>query len=297
MALCHDAAINDTMNSYVLGSAMDTAASADTPTLASCCWKAFTSAASFLYETVKAGLPGTMTAVDDESLEKACSKVVGDMAIAQDKDLSTRLEMDQWQVLWDGTEMSKWRAKQVSVDEMGYQHRSLPGGVYNNNISSALQVSVIGNMESGAWHRGMEGSVPACVRNAANDLAWGAIADTRAACGRLPTTSLSTSTLLTRTSHPRQHRRPLSHHPPAPRSRDIITTLFLADHQPRPPRPPRRARPHLRAYQYHHHHGIPAVAQGTGPAQSIRPAGPSQSLCLGHHLCRACQIHRGTGQG
>lgn len=81
MALCQDAAMKDTMNSYVLGSAMDTAASADTPAFASCCWNAFTSAANFLYETVKAGVPGTMMAVDGESLEKACSKVVGDIVI------------------------------------------------------------------------------------------------------------------------------------------------------------------------------------------------------------------------
>ena len=67
------------MNSYVFGSAMETAASARTPALASCTWKAFTSAESCWYETVRAGLPGTMMAVDEESFEKAFSNVAEDM--------------------------------------------------------------------------------------------------------------------------------------------------------------------------------------------------------------------------
>lgn len=75
MARCHDAARKETMKAYELGRAMETADWGATPSLASFCWKADTSAASCLYETVKAGLPGTMTAVESDEWENVFASV------------------------------------------------------------------------------------------------------------------------------------------------------------------------------------------------------------------------------
>ena len=82
--------MKETMNSYVFGSAMETAACADTPTFASCAWNAFTSVVSFAYETSSAGDPGTITAVEDEVGEKASASVVGAILsiLVLDKEIS-----------------------------------------------------------------------------------------------------------------------------------------------------------------------------------------------------------------
>lgn len=51
------------MKGYVLGRAIETAEAGVIPNLASFNWKERMSAVSCSYETVKAGLPGTMMAV------------------------------------------------------------------------------------------------------------------------------------------------------------------------------------------------------------------------------------------
>ena len=64
------------MKGYELGRAIETAEAGVIPSFASFFWKARTSAASCLYDTVKALLPGTMMAVSLDEWEKALARVV-----------------------------------------------------------------------------------------------------------------------------------------------------------------------------------------------------------------------------
>lgn len=80
IALCPAAARKATINSYVFGRAIDTAAWGVTPSLASFFWKDKTSVESSLYDTARAlGLLGIMIAVDCAVEEKEFESVVADM--------------------------------------------------------------------------------------------------------------------------------------------------------------------------------------------------------------------------
>lgn len=60
----------------MFGKAIETADWGVTPSLASFFWKESTSAESCLYETVRAGLPGTIMAVVSAAAEKEFERVV-----------------------------------------------------------------------------------------------------------------------------------------------------------------------------------------------------------------------------